>query len=261
MLRAQGLHYAYDGSPALQDVSLSVAEGEIVSIRGPRGSGKTTLLSCLSGQLPAPRGEVWFDDIAVHTLGHASRQRLRRDRFGWIGSTPQLVPELTAWENAALPLLLNGTGHRAAQHTAREWLDRLDIGDCARKRPASLLQSQRQRVAIARALAGSPAVLFADEPTAPLHRSDRAQVLRTLTTAARSHAITVVLATHDLVPQPQSGAHDETGQEPAEPALTDRTITLLDGQVHHQDPPPRRSGNGPAGGRDAQGRDTCSLSV
>ncbi|GAA1898752.1 ATP-binding cassette domain-containing protein [Streptomyces sodiiphilus] len=215
VLRACGLHYAHGGSPALLGVSLGVREGEIVAVTGPRGCGKTTLLSCLSGRLVPNSGEVWFNSIPVHTLAPAARERLRRDQFGWVADTPQLVPELTAWENAALPLLLAGTGHRTARRTAMEWLERLDVGGCARKRPAALLQSQRQRVAIARALVHTPSVIFADEPTAPLHRTDRTQALRTLTTAARSHGITVVLATH--------------GTEAA--ALADRTFALVDGRA------------------------------
>jgi ABC-type lipoprotein export system ATPase subunit len=150
------------------------------------------------------------------------------------------VPELNAWENTALPLMLRGTSRRRAKTAALEWLERLDIGDSARKRPHQLVQAERQRVCIARALAPAPSVLFADEPTAPLHRADRAHVLRTLTTAARSHRITVVLATHDA----------ETA------ALADRTVSLLDGrrvQTVHLPPV--------AEPREPEGRAACSLSV
>ncbi|WP_049565538.1 ABC transporter ATP-binding protein [Streptomyces sp. SBT349] len=214
VLWTRDVHYAHNGSPALLGVTVGIRQGEILAVTGPRGCGKTTLLGCLSGQLVPASGEVWFNSMPVHTLTPNSRERLRRDRFGWVGDSPQLVPELTAWENAALPLLLGGAVPRKARRTALEWLERLDVGECARKRPAALLQSQRQRVAIARALVHQPDVLFADEPTAPLHCADRAQVLRTLTTAGRSHSITVVLATHD-----------------AEVAtLADRTVTIVDGR-------------------------------
>ncbi|WP_093798786.1 ABC transporter ATP-binding protein [Streptomyces sp. Wb2n-11] len=234
VLWARSLHYSYSGSPALTGVSLGVREGEILAVNGPRGSGKTTLLQCLSGQLVPEEGEVWFDSAPVHTMSPVLRERLRRDRFGWIDPEPRLLPELNAWENTALPLLLHGISHRAAKKTAMEWLERFDIGEVARKRPAALLQSQRQRIAIARSLVNTPAVLFADEPTAPLHRKDRAQVLRTLTAAARSHRITVVLATHD-----------------AEVAmLADRTVSLLDGH-----PVNSVQVDG------AEGRAACSLSV
>ncbi|MFF7771030.1 ABC transporter ATP-binding protein [Streptomyces massasporeus] len=241
VLWARALHFQHDdGSPALCGVSLGVREGEILALSGPRGSGKTTLLRCLSGLVPVRRGEVWFNSVPVHTMGPLTRERLRRDRFGWIDPAPSLVPELNAWENTALPLMLRGTSRRRAKTAAMEWLERLDIGDSARKRPHQLVQAERQRVCIARALAPAPSVLFADEPTAPLHRADRAHVLRTLTTAARSHRITVVLATHDA----------ETA------ALADRTVSLLDGrrvQTVHLPPV--------AEPREPEGRAACSLSV
>ncbi|MER7641842.1 ATP-binding cassette domain-containing protein [Streptomyces sp. NPDC126522] len=238
VLWARALHFQHhDGTPALGGVSLGVREGEILAVSGPRGSGKTTLLRCLSGLERPGRGEVWFNSVPVHTMGPLTRERLRRDRFGWIDPAPVLVPELNAWENAALPLMLRGTSRRRAKTAALEWLDRLDIGDHARKRPHELRQAERQRVSIARALAPAPTVLFADEPTAPLHRADRAQVLRTLTTAARSHGITVVLATHEA----------ETA------ALADRTVSLLDGRrVNTVHLPPVA---------ESEGRAACSLSV
>ena len=238
VLWARALHFQHsDGSPGLSGVSLGVREGEIVAVGGPRGSGKTTLLRCLSGLVPVRRGEVWFNSVPVHTMGPMTRERLRRDRFGWIDPAPVLVPELNAWENAALPLMLRGTSRRRAKIAALEWLERLDIGDKARLRPHAMKQSERQRVSIARALAPAPTVLFADEPTAPLHRAERAHLLRTLTTAARSHGITVVLATHDA----------ETA------ALADRTVSLLDGRcVNTVHLPPVA---------ETEGRAPCSLSV
>ena len=237
VLWARALHVKHNGSPALSGVSLGIRDGEILAVGGPRGSGKTTLLQCLSGQLLPQQGEVWFNSTPVHTMDPVTRERLRRDRFGWIDPTPVLVPELNAWENAALPLMLRGCGRRAAKTAALEWLERLDIRDCARKRPHALLQTERQRVAIARALALSPKVLVADEPSAPLHRADGDHVLRTLTSAARSHGITVVLATH----------YADTA------ALADRTVSLLDGRrVNTLHLPPIV---------EAEGRAACTLSV
>ncbi|MEV0783033.1 ATP-binding cassette domain-containing protein [Streptomyces sp. NPDC050423] len=234
---ARSLHHSHNGSPALGGVSLGIRDGEILAVTGPRGSGKTTLLHCLSGQLVPTQGEVWFNSVPVHTMGPRLRERLRRDKFGWIAPEPQLVPELTTWENTALPLLLRGVSHREAKKSAMEWLERLDIGGCARKRPHTLQQSQRQRIAVARALATAPAVIFADEPTATLHRTDRTHVLRTLTSAARSHGITVVLATHDA--------------EIA--ALADRAVPLLDGR--------RVATVALPAATDTEGRAACSLSV
>ncbi|MEU9092684.1 ABC transporter ATP-binding protein [Streptomyces sp. NPDC087901] len=234
---ARSLQHSHNGSPALGGVSLGIRDGEILAVTGPRGSGKTTLLHCLSGQLVPQQGEVWFNSVPVHTMGPRLRERLRRDKFGWIAPEPQLVPELNTWENTALPLMLRGTGHREAKKAAMEWLERLDIGMCARKRPHTLQQAQRQRIAVARALAAAPSVIFADEPTATLHRTDRAHVLRTLTSAARSHGITVVLATHDA--------------EIA--ALADRVVPLLDGRRVATVALPAVT--------DTEGRAACSLSV
>ncbi|MET9465865.1 ATP-binding cassette domain-containing protein [Streptomyces sp. NPDC006544] len=214
VLWARSLHYSHCGSPGLIGVSIGVRAGEILAVTGPRGSGKTTLLRCLSGQLLPEQGEVWFNGVALHTMGPSVRERLRRDRFGWIGPEPQLLPELRVWENAALPLLLAGTSHRRAKRAACEWLERLDIGAFARKHPGALTRAESQRVALARALVSEPAVIFADEPTAPLHRGEHALLLRTLTSAARTHEITVLLATHD----------GETA------AAADRHVALLDGR-------------------------------
>ncbi|PBC77544.1 putative ABC transport system ATP-binding protein [Streptomyces sp. TLI_235] len=215
VLWARGIVKSHHGTPALRGVSLAVREGEVLAVTGPRGSGKSTLLGCLSAQLPVDEGEVWFHSSPVHTLGRAGREKLRRRRFGWVGSEPHLVPELTARENTALPLLLAGAGHRAAYTAAAEWLERLDVADCAARRPAELTQAQRQRIAVARALAPLPPVVFADDPGAPLHREEQDQVLRILASAARSHGLTLILATHD--PEPAGQA--------------DRTLVLVDGRI------------------------------
>ncbi|SDP05345.1 ABC transporter ATP-binding protein [Actinacidiphila guanduensis] len=214
LLRARGLCHSYRDSPALTGVSLEARAGEILALAGPRGAGKTTLLRCLSGQIVPDEGEVAFEGTALATLPESARERLRRDRFGWIGADAQLLPELNAWENAALPLLLRGERAKAARKAAQEWLDRLDIGEAARRRPGVLPPAAQQRVAVARALVAEPAVVFADEPTATLHCGDRAQVLRTLTSAARTHGITVLLATSD----------------PETARFADRTVALVDGR-------------------------------
>ncbi|MER5522654.1 ATP-binding cassette domain-containing protein, partial [Streptomyces sp. NPDC002763] len=98
VLWARSLHFSHrDGSPGLAGISLGVRQGEILAVSGPRGSGKTTLLRCLSGLEPVRCGEVWFNSSPVHTLGPMARERLRRDRFGWIDPEPFLVPELNVW--------------------------------------------------------------------------------------------------------------------------------------------------------------------
>ncbi|MEV7179465.1 ATP-binding cassette domain-containing protein [Kitasatospora sp. NPDC093679] len=236
-LWARGIVKSHHGTPALRGVSLAVREGEVLAVTGPRGSGKSTLLGCLSAQLPVDEGEVWFHSSPVHTLGRTGREKLRRERFGWVGSEPHLVPELTARENTALPLLLAGTGHRAAYTAAAEWLERLDVADCAKRRPAELTQAQRQRIAVARALAPLPRVVFADDPGAPLHREEREQVLRILASAARSHDLTLLLATHD--PEPAGQA--------------DRTLTLVDGRIAGTSTTPAGTADGRTAGSTASG--------
>ncbi|MFP1627727.1 ABC transporter ATP-binding protein [Streptomyces sp. 5K101] len=231
---ARSLHHSHRGSPALVGVSLGVRDGEILAVHGARGSGKTTLLRCLSGQLVPQQGEVWFNSAPVHTMPPLQRERLRRDRFGWIDPEPTLVPELKAWENVALPLLLCGVGRRTAKKAALEWMGRLDIGAAVDKRPYALVRAEEQRVAVARALVTTPSVLFADEPTAALHSTDRTHVLRTVAAAARSHRMTMVLATHDA---------DVA-------AVADRVIVLADG---------RRAGSPQFA--EVEGRAACSLSV
>lgn len=213
VLWGHALVKSHQGTPALRGVSIGVRAGEVLALTGPHGSGKTTLLHCLGAIEPPDDGELWFRGAPVHTMPRAARERLRREFFGYVGPHPALVPELTARENAALPLMLAGAGRREAFTAATEWLERLDVADCARKRPAALRQEQRQRIAVARALAHHPAVLLADEPTAPLHREDADQVLRILATAARSHGISLVLASTD----------------PAAARYADRVATLTDG--------------------------------
>ncbi|MFI6448089.1 ABC transporter ATP-binding protein [Kitasatospora sp. NPDC050543] len=231
VLWARGVVKSHHGTPALRGISLGIREGEVLAVTGARGAGKSTLLGCLSALLPVDQGEVWFNSSSVHTLGRAGRERLRRDRFGFVGSEPHLVPELTARENVALPLLLAGAGNKAAYCAADEWLERLDVAESSRLRPDRLIQSQRQRIAVARALAPLPPVVFADDPTAPLHREAADQVLRILTSAARSHQLTLVLATHD----------------PELARYADRTVALVDGRLAAPVAPVAR-GTGGTGG-------------
>jgi putative ABC transport system ATP-binding protein len=197
VLWAHGVVRSHQGTPALRGISIGVRLGEVLAVIGPHGSGKSTLLQCLGGVLPVDEGEIHFQGSPVHTLSPRAREQLRREHFGFVGSRPALVPELTALENAALPLMLGGAPRREALAVAAEWLERLDVPECARSRPAALRQEQRQRIAVARALAHQPAVVLADEPTAPLQREAGEQVLRVLATAARSHGISLLITGTD----------------------------------------------------------------
>jgi len=182
---------------ALRGASVAVSPGEIFAIMGPSGSGKSTLLHCLAGIFTPDHGEVWFDGRRVDTLDEAERTKLRRTAFGFVFQFGQLVPELTAADNVALPLLLNRVRRRVAYKTAQTWLDRLGIADKSTNRTGELSGGEAQRVAVARALAMAPKVIFADEPTGSLDTLTGEKVMDLLTGLAREAGTTVVLVTHD----------------------------------------------------------------
>jgi putative ABC transport system ATP-binding protein len=188
---------SFGHTPALRGASVAVSPGEILAIMGPSGSGKSTLLHCLAGIFTPDRGEIWFDGQRLDPLGEDERTRLRRTDFGFVFQFGQLVPELTAADNVALPLLLNRVRRRAAYKTAEAWLDRLGIGDKDANRTGELSGGEAQRVAVARALALAPKVIFADEPTGSLDSLTGEKVMDLLTGLAREAGTTVVLVTHD----------------------------------------------------------------
>ena len=143
------------------------------------------------------------------------RSALRRDRFGFVFQSGQLVPELTAEENAALPLLLSGTRRGPAMTAARKWFGTLDLDGLQRRRSGELSGGQAQRVALARSLVASPGILFADEPTGSLDSMSGEMVMNLLTAAAREHGTTVILVTHDA----------------RVAAYADREVVVRDGKV------------------------------
>jgi putative ABC transport system ATP-binding protein len=197
LVEAREVVKSFGQTPALRGASVAVSPGEILAIMGPSGSGKSTLLHCLAGIFTPDRGEVWFDGRRLDALGEAERTRLRRTAFGFVFQFGQLVPELTAADNVALPLLLNRVRRRTAYNTAGAWLDRLGIGDKGANRTGELSGGEAQRVAVARALALAPKVIFADEPTGSLDSLTGEKVMDLLTGLARQAGTTVVLVTHD----------------------------------------------------------------
>jgi len=197
LVEARGVYRSFGQTPALQGASLSVASGEIVAIMGPSGSGKSTLLHCLAGIFNPDRGEVWFDGQRLDELGDTRRTQLRRTAFGFVFQFGQLVPELSAADNIALPLLLNRVSRKAAYREAASWLQRLGLDALGARRTGELSGGQAQRVALARALVTGPTVLFADEPTGSLDSLTGEMVLELLVGVAREEGTTVVLVTHD----------------------------------------------------------------
>jgi putative ABC transport system ATP-binding protein len=197
LIEARDVFKSFGQTPALQGASLSVASGEIVAIMGPSGSGKSTLLHCLAGIFEPDRGEVWFEGQRLDGLGETKRTQLRRTAFGFVFQFGQLVPELSAADNIALPLLLNRVSRKAAYKDAASWLRRLGLDELGARRTGELSGGQAQRVALARALVTGPGVLFADEPTGSLDSLTGEMVLDLLVGVAREDGTTVVLVTHD----------------------------------------------------------------
>ena len=197
IIEARDLVKSFGETPALRGASLTVRQGEIVAVMGPSGSGKSTLLHCLAGILVPEQGEVWFGGQRLDTLSDERRSALRRDRFGFVFQSGQLVPELTAEENVALPLLLSGTRRGPAMTAARDWFGTLGLDGLERRRSGELSGGQAQRVALARGMVARPEVLFTDEPTGALDSVSGELVMDLLTAAAREHGTTVVLVTHD----------------------------------------------------------------
>ncbi len=155
---------------ALKDVNLAVEPGELVALMGPSGSGKTTLLRALSLIDPPSRGCITIADeqICADAVAKVDDRRLRREKVGIIFQSYNLIPFLTAAENVALVLTLNGVSRGAALRRTRELLQSLDLGHHADTYPATLSGGEQQRLAVARAVIYSPAVILADEPTAAL---------------------------------------------------------------------------------------------
>jgi len=215
IIEARNLVLSFGSTPALRGASLGVRRGEIVAVMGPSGSGKSTLLHCLAGILVPDQGEAWYGGQRLDTLSDDRRSALRRDRFGFVFQSGQLVPELTAEENLALPVLLSGTRRGPAMTAARKWFAVLGLDGLERRRSGELSGGQAQRVALARGLVAVPEVLFADEPTGSLDSVSGELVMDLLVAAAREHRTTVVLVTHDA----------------RVAAYADREVVVRDGRV------------------------------
>jgi putative ABC transport system ATP-binding protein len=197
IIEARGIEKSFGQTPALRGATLSVARGEVLAIMGPSGSGKSTLLHCLAGILTPDAGEVIFNGNRLDTMSEAKRSELRRNTFGFVFQFGQLVPELSAEENIALPLLLSGDRRGPALREARAWFPRLGLDGLENRRSGELSGGQAQRIALARGLVAKPEVLFADEPTGSLDSVAGEQVMNLLTAAAREQGATVLLVTHE----------------------------------------------------------------
>ncbi len=179
----------------MHDVSFEVAASESVAIVGPSGAGKSTLLALLAGLDQPTTGEVWLAGTNLSGLDEDARARLRAQRVGFVFQSFHLVPSLTALENVMLPLELALL--RDARSTAADMLERIGLGARMRHYPRQLSGGEQQRVALARASVGSPAVLFADEPTGNLDTATGARIAQLLFELNSGGETTLVLVTHD----------------------------------------------------------------
>jgi putative ABC transport system ATP-binding protein len=197
LIEARNITKSFGQTQALRGASVSAASGEILAVMGPSGSGKSTLLHCLAGIFRPDGGEVWFDGQRIDRFDEAKRTKLRRSAFGFVFQFGQLVPELTAADNIALPLLLNKVNRNKAYDQADAWLRRLELEALGGRRTGELSGGEAQRVALARALVAGPKVLFADEPTGSLDSLASEKVMDMLVDTARQEGTTVILVTHD----------------------------------------------------------------
>jgi putative ABC transport system ATP-binding protein len=181
---------------ALSAVDLSVERGELVAVMGPSGSGKSTLLTIAGSLEEASSGQVLVDGVDLATVSRAEQATMRRRAIGYVFQDFNLLPGLTAVENAALPLELDGAGAKAARATGLKALEELDVADRADRYPDELSGGERQRVAIARAIVGKRGLLLADEPTGALDSVNGESVMRLLR-AATQRGVAGVVVTHE----------------------------------------------------------------
>lgn len=199
----------------LIDVNLKIFLGETVALLAPSGTGKSTLLH-IAGLLERPdSGETLVLSAPTTSMTDTERTRLRRTSIGFVYQFHHLLPEFSALENVALPLMINGLGCVEAQKRAMQLLGYLNLGERATHRPFELSGGEQQRVAIARAVANAPDLLLADEPTGNLDPRTADHVFETLMILARSTGLSALIATHNM----------ELAQK------MDRRVTLRDGRI------------------------------
>ena len=220
LLACRGISKTYhDGdsdTPVLSDVSLSVQTSEHVAILGSSGSGKSTLLHILGGLDKPDEGEVWFHGESMTGMKPSQLAALRNQKIGFIYQFHHLLPEFSALENAAMPLLIGGMPEKKAKQAATDMLEQVGLTHRLMHKPSALSGGERQRVAIARALVNRPALVLADEPTGNLDNKTGEQVYGLLSSLSESLGTSFVVVTHDN----------------ALAARMNRTLHIKDGLLH-----------------------------
>jgi len=222
VMRAQDLTKTYGSDPgihALDGVNLTVTEGEVVAVVGPSGSGKSTLLNLLSGLDTPSSGRVLYRSHDIARISGKERSRLRLQEMGFVFQFFNLIPNLTAFDNAILPAILNGRGAEKGA-VVRELFESVGLSGKELSLPSELSGGEQQRVAIVRAMVNAPRIVFADEPTGNLDSRTGDQIFGLLLSYAHSHGQTLVYVTHD---RRYAG-------------LADRMLTILDGEMTDDKP-------------------------
>lgn len=243
-IEARGLRKVYGSGAAaltiLDGVNLAVGEGELVAIVGPSGAGKSTLLHLLAALDRPTSGTVYFAGEALETLSEEALADFRNRSIGFVWQRHHLLPDFTAGENVAMPLLMRGTARGEALDRAGQWLTQVGLASRIKHRAGELSGGEQQRVAIARALVNAPAVLLADEPTGDLDEQNAEAIFELMQRLHRTHRLTSILATHNsglsrrcdrvlglehghLVPRDPSAGHGISGERPEAPVAGAKT--------------------------------------
>lgn len=204
---------------ALRGIDLDVRAGEFMALTGPSGSGKTTALNIIGALDEPTTGEVRLEGRLLGDMSRAQLSRLRRDRVGFVFQAYNLVPVLTAYENAEMVLALQGVPLPKRRERVMSLLEEVGLGGMEHRRPDQLSGGQQQRVAIARAIASNPAVTLADEPTANVDSATAEKLLTIMETLNRDHGATFIFSTHD--PRVMERAR--------------RIVHMVDGQIERDD--------------------------
>jgi len=219
MIRTEGLKKIYrvgkEKVAALAGVDLEIEEGEVCCIVGQSGSGKSTLLNMLAGLEKPTRGTIVIAGKKVTSMDEERLALFRQENLGFVFQSFNLLPQLTAVENAALPLMFSGMDKALRDKRAMKELDNMGIASRAKHRPSEMSGGQQQRVGIARAFVARPKVIFADEPTGNLDTHTTDQVMKAMLDRVKKFGITLVMVTH----------------EPTLAACGNRVVTLSDGKI------------------------------
>ena len=215
MIEVRNIKKSYGTLEVLHGVSLSVSDGEIVSIVGASGAGKSTLLQIMGSLMSADSGEVIIDGVSIAGLGDDALSEFRNRHIGFIFQSYQLLAEFTALENVMMPMLIAGERRSDAEQRAKELLEMVAMSHRLEHKPATLSGGEQQRVAIARALANRPVVVLADEPTGNLDTQTRDDIHKLFFELRDRMGQTFVVVTHD-----------ETLDD-----MSDRKIVMKDGAI------------------------------